>query len=340
MNRQMQAEDGGGSSARDRAATALGAVLVLLFCTAFPADAGALQFNATVRGKVTDVDGNPLEGVMVTITPRFQSPDSVKPPLVVESSADGQFYARNVRIGDTSIIFELEGYSSVQVMRQLQRGPVRIDMTMEVPDVVLRADIANDAYRAGQEALNAGNYGDVVAQMQVAAEAMEDIPENAEVLGYFHALMGQGYLQQRMFQEAADAYRRWAEYHPGQAVPLLELAQVMSEMGDQEAAAGYFEAALALEPGDAMTRYNMGVIMINAGNLEDAIGQFEEAVELQPEYPLAYQQLGYAYARTEEYAKAIDAFEKYIEQSPDADDLGQIRDFVVALKDIIGDATR
>ncbi len=93
---------------------------------------------------------------------------------------------------------------------------------------------------------------------------------------------------------------------------------------------------MALEPDDAMTRYNMGVIMINGGNREDGIRKLEEAIELQPEYPLAYKELGYAYAGTADYAKAIAALEKYIEQSPDAEDAAQIRDFIVALKEIIG----
>ena len=184
MSRQMHAADGGWCSARDRAATAVGAVLVLLFCTAFPADAGALQWGATVRGKVTDVDGNPLEGVTVTIALRFQSPDNPKEPVVVETGDDGQFYSRNVRVGDSTILFEFEGYSAVAVERMLRTGPVRIDMTLEVPEAMVRADIANDAYQAGRVAFNAGNYDDVIVQMRTAAEAMEDMPDNAEALGW------------------------------------------------------------------------------------------------------------------------------------------------------------
>ncbi len=339
MSRQMHAEDGGWSSARDRAATALGAVLVLLFCTVFPADAGALQFNATVRGKVTDVDGNPLQGVKVTIEPRFQNRDNLVAPIELETSDDGQYYTRNVRVGDTNITFVLEGYEPAMRQRTLRAGPVRIDVTLEtvtVPDAVLQANIANEAYQTGREAFSTGNYGEVISQMQVATEAMEATPDNAESLGYLYALMGRAYLEQRMFQEATDAYRKWVEFHPDQSGPLIELAQALSESGDPEGAATHFEAAMALEPDDAMTRYNMGVIMINGGNVEDGIRRLEEAIELQPEYPLAYINLGYAYARTEEYVKAIEAFEKYIEQSPNAEDAPQIRDFIVALKEIIG----
>jgi regulator of sirC expression with transglutaminase-like and TPR domain len=77
--------------------------------------------------------------------------------------------------------------------------------------------------------------------------------------------------------------------------------------------------------------------MVNAGDVEAGIARMERAIELQPEYPLAYKNLGYAYARVEEYAKAIGAFEKYVEQAPDADDVAQIQDFIVALKEMIGE---
>ncbi len=339
MNRRMHAQDGGRSCGRDRVATALGAVLVLLFFAVFPADSGAIQFNATVRGKVTDVDGNPLQGVKVTVEPLFQNRDNLVAPIVSLTNDDGQFQARNVRTGDTTITFVFEGYETIVRQRPLRAGPVRVDVTLEVlavPDAVLQANIANEAYQAGREAFTAGSYSEVVSQMQVATEAMEGTPDNAESLGYLYALMGRAYLEQRMFQEATDAYRKWVEYHPDQSGPLIELAQALSESGDPGGATTYFEAALALEPDDAMTRYNMGVIMVNAGSLEDGILKLEEAIELQPEYPLAYINLGYAYARTEEYAKAIEAFDKYIEQSPDAADAPQILDFIAALKEIIG----
>ncbi len=339
MNRPIHAADGGRFCGRDRAAIALGAVLVLLFLAVFPADAGAIQWNATVRGKVTDVDGNPLRGVTVTVEPLFQNRDNPVAPVVVETNDDGQFQARNVRTGDTTITFEFEGYETIVRQRPLRTGPVRIDVTMEtvtVPDAVLQANIANEAYQAGREAFTAGSYSEVVSQMQVATEAMEGTPDNAESLGYLYALMGRAYLEQRMFQEATDAYRKWVEHHPDQSGPLIELAQALSESGDPEGATIYFEAALALEPDDAMTRYNMGVIMINAGNREDGIRKLEEAIELQPEYPLAYKELGYAYAGNADYAKAIEVFDKYIEQSPDAEDAPQILDFIAALKEIIG----
>ena len=201
----------------------------------------------------------------------------------------------------------------------------------------MRAQVANDAYGAGVDAFNAGNYADAAAQMDAALAALDDTPENAEARAQVFALLGAAYSRQRMFDEAVEAFTRQLEYAPDDPEARLDLAQALADSGDEAAARQQREAPLELDSDDPTTLYNVGVTMVAAGDVEGGIARMERAVELQPEYPLAHKELGYAYARTEEYAKAIGAFEKYIEQAPDADDVAQIQDFVKALKEMIGE---
>ena len=317
-------------------AATLAAVLLL----AMPAAAASFQFNVTVRGKVTDADGNPLEGVTVTVRKVEQDPSRPFAPIETRTDEDGNYNARNVPIGFTSITFELEGYDFLEEEREFRRaGPQRIDVTLEKtapPEEYVRAQVANEAYGAGADAFNAGDYPEAIARMNEALEALDDTPENAEARGYVFALLGASYLRQRMYDEAVDAFRTRLGYQPQESAAHFELAQALAESGDEAAAADYYASALELEPGDAMTQYNVGVTMVNSGSVEEGIARIEKAVELQPVYPLAYKNLGYAYSRIEQYQKAIDAFEKYLEQAPDAEDVAEIRDFVALLKDMIG----
>jgi tetratricopeptide (TPR) repeat protein len=327
------------SRARRVAAVICCAVLVSTAAQlALPAPASAGQFNATVRGKVTGPDGEPLEGVKVVIRKVVQDPTRPIDPVELTTDEDGNYYARNVSLGDTILSFEYEGMEYLEEQRELRAGPVRIDVEMkavEVPDEFVQAQVANDAYGTAADAFNAGDYSTAVTQAKAALEMLDDTPENAEALAYVYALLGASYSRQRMFDEAIDAFTKRLGYVQDAAAH-LELAQALADSGDQEAARPHFEAALELDPDDAMTQYNVGVTMVNANDVEAGIAHIERAIELQPVYPLAYKNLGYAYARVERYQDAINVFEKYLEQAPDAGDAAQIRDFIAALKEMIG----
>jgi len=305
-----------------------------------PAVAEAAQFNATVRGKVTNVDGDPIEGVTVTIRPRAVDPSNPRDPVVLTTDDDGNYYARNVPLGRHILTFEFEGLQSIEEAREFRAGPTRVDVTMkavEVPEEFLRAQVANENYGAGVDAFNAGNYAETVTLMNASLASLDDVAENAEALSYVYALLGAAYSRQRMFDEAIEAFRKRLAYAPDDAEANLDLGQALADSGDTEASEQFFEKALALDPDDAISQYNAGVTMVNAGDVAGGIARIERAIELQPEYPLAYKNLGYAYARIEEYAKAIAAFETYVKQDPDADDVAQINDFIVALKEMIGE---
>lgn len=328
----------GGASHVVRALALLG--LAALLSLAIPAPASAAQFNATVRGQVTDADGEPIQGVKVTIRRAVQDPSRPTDPIELETDEDGNYYARNVSLGDTFIIFEFEGMEVHEERRELRTGPVRIDIAMRpaaVSEEFENAQVANEAYSVGIDAYNNGDYATAVEQMTTALETLDDIPANAESIAQVYEVMGAAYSRQRMFDEAVEAYTQRLERAPDDADAHLELAQALADSGDAAAAQEHFDAALELDPSDAVTLYNAGARMIDAGNVAGGIARMERAVELQPEYPLAYKNLGYAYARQEEYAKAVQAFETYLEQEPEAEDAAQVRDFITALKEMIGE---
>jgi tetratricopeptide (TPR) repeat protein len=317
----------------------LGGLAFLALAFALPSDVLAMQWNARVSGVVTDADGNPLEGVKVTINLVMQREGAEVDAVELVTDEEGLYFARNVRLGDTQIIFELAGYEAVVERRDLKAGPVRIDIALKptepVPEVE-RANVANESYQAGYEAFTAGQFDQAITHLQQALAAIEQMPDNAEPLGFIYALIGRSHFELRHFEQARDAFLKWVEYQPNEANSHIELAHAYDELGDSEAAMAQFQAALALSPDDPMTLYNTGIEMVNSGSLEEGIAFIERAIEIQPVYPMAHKNIGYAYAGVGEYAKAIGAFEKYLEQSPEAGDAAEIRDFIAALKEMIG----
>lgn len=314
-------------------------LLVSLVTVLLPADAAAMQFNARVQGKVTDAAGEPLAGVKVTIMLMSNRRIDPVPPTVLTTDDQGRFFARNVRVGDSRLIFEVEGYETHVERRELRVGSQSIDVTMNFDAAAARvaaANVANAQYQAGVEALTNGDYAAAIENLSQALLIIEDTEENAEARGSIHALLGRVYFEQRNFDEAVASYREWVRYQPEDANAHLELASALNEAGAEDEAMEHFGHALARNPEDATSLYNIGVQMLNSGAVDEGIALMERAVATQPEFPLALKSLGYAYARNEKYQEAVGAFEKYLEQDPDDAEAAQIRDFVAALKEMIG----
>ncbi len=314
-------------------------LLVSLVAVLLPANATAMQFNARVSGTVTDADGNPLAGVKVTIMLMSNRRVDPIPPTELITNDEGRFFARQVRAGDSQISFELDGYETHVVQREMRVGSQNVDVTLNV-DVaaakVVAANIANERYQEGFQAFVAEDFAGAIEQLQQALLMIEDSEENAAARGSVHALMGRAYLEQRNLEQTVANYREWVRYQPEDANAHIELASALNEMGNRDEAMVHFEHALERNPEDPTSLYNIGVQMVNSGAVDEGIALIERAIEGQPEFPMALTALGYAYARIEKYQEAVDTFEKYLEQAPDADDAAQIRDFVNLLKEMIG----
>ncbi len=313
--------------------------LVSMVALLLPADATAMQFNARVSGVVTDVDGNPLAGVKVTIMLVSNRRVDPIPPTELTTNDEGRFFSRNVRVGDSRLIFELDGYERHEEERELRVGTRNVDVTLKVDAAALRveaANIANSEYQAGYQALIDEDFPGAIEHLEKALSMAEDTDENVAARGSIHALLGRAYLEQRDLEQAIASYREWVRYQPEDANAHLELASALNNLGEKDEAMVHFEHALERNPEDPTSLYNIGAQMVNSGAVAEGAALIARAVKAQPEFPIALKNLGYAYARIEKYQEAVDAFEKYLEQAPDAEDATQIRDFVTALREMIG----
>jgi tetratricopeptide (TPR) repeat protein len=329
-----------------RSATITSLAVALAMMASGPAGAmsglestSSFQFNARVSGKVTDVDGNPLEGVKVTITMVIQDPTRPFPPIEITTDDDGIYFARNVRIARARITATLEGYEPFDIERELRVGPNRIDIVMqppEIPEEVLRATAASEAYEAGVTAFDAGDHEEAIRYMEQARSNIDDNEQNADALIAISQNIAGSLLALGRYEDAVSEIQEWLRLSPDDPDARLALAQAYNELGDDEAAAAEVAAARAAGSEDPESRYNMGVMMIDSGDVENGIAEIEAAVQIRPEFPLAHKQLGYAYARIGEYQKAIDHFELFLEQEPDSPEAADVQQFIAALRDMIG----
>ena len=198
---------------------------------------------------------------------------------------------------------------------------------LEAADASMR-----EAFDAGRQAMDAGDFEEAIRQFTVAAD---EAPNPVHVI---YGNLGLAYERARRYDEAVEAYEEAQATVETQEIPLettnyfnnLTLAYAMA--GNVDKALENAEKAVEVNPGDAgASFYNVGVVLTNAGQTQAAAQVFERATEVDPDNADAFFQLGLSYVGSDLLAEAVPVFEKYLElvpEGPDADTARQLIEFV------------
>jgi tetratricopeptide (TPR) repeat protein len=96
----------------------------------------------------------------------------------------------------------------------------------------------------------------------------------------------------------------------------LGLGLATAQLGNHQAAIGYYERALALTPNSAEALCCIGVALRRQDKLIDAIPYYEKALRLRPDYAEAHAELGNALYRTGQTSEAIPHLEQALQLHP------------------------
>ena len=308
-----------------------------------------------VRGKVTDAEGNPIEGVRIRIEGM-----EVARKYKVETDAKGEYYHGGVtNQGHYRVIAEKEGYQSdyaegVQsasgrgserglvdfTLQRGQSGPFLFDLTDEQIEQ-MKAD-AEEAERLqksasevrlnndqGLQFLNQGEYEQALTAFNTALESDDQQPALWANIGNAHSKLNQN-------EQAIEAYQKAIDLAPEDPTLYQNIAGLYASMGDTEKARELYQEAVSLsaygDPRDAAVNYfNMGVTFINSGKTEEAIEALTKALEADPEYAEAYYQLGISMLGTGQMEESVGHLKKYLELTPEGPNAEVARQLVEQL---------
>lgn len=294
-----------------------------------------------VRGKVTDTEGNPIEGVKIRI-----EGVEVSRKYEVETDAKGEYYHGGVtRQGTYRVIAEKEGYRSeyaegVQAatdrrgeqglvdfaLQQGRSGVLAFDLTDEQKEQ-MKAD-AEEAERRqksaaevrlnmdqGLQLFNQGEYEQALTAFNTALELDDQQPALWANIGNVHSKLNRN-------DQAVEAYQKAIELAPEDPTLYQNMGGLYASMGDTEKARELYQKAVSLSaygnPRDAAVNYyNMGVTFINSGNAEEAIEALTKALEADPEYAEAHYQLGISMLGTGQMEESASHLKKYLELAPE-----------------------
>jgi tetratricopeptide (TPR) repeat protein len=312
--------------------------------------------NGSIKGKVADAQGTPVEGAVVEI----QSLDKGGKPLQVKTKKDGSYMQVGLSPGQYKVTASKEDLSDSR--------NVRISLDMTIQDFKLtkgggmtggdaakakaKAEAANKAFSEGVALSNEGRdlatqattlssqdksddaaakskeatakYDEAVAKFQ---EVIAQIPNCAEC----YANIGTVQSNAKKYDEAEAAYKKAIELKPDMADAYNGLANLYNAQKKFDQAADASKKAMELSGGagtaagaaaggaSAAAVFNQGVILWNAGKIPEAKAQFEQAIKLDPNNADAHYWLGMSLVNAgtpDSMKEAKPHFETYLKLAP------------------------
>ncbi len=155
--------------------------------------------------------------------------------------------------------------------------------------------------------MNQGKWAEAAAEFESALAARPAQPGVLANLGRCQWLGGDA-------AAGAATLRKAADLDPKATIPLVLLANIAMDQGNDQEAERRLRQALAIEPDDTEARNTLGILEEQRGRWEAAIAEYERVIAADPDHAQAYNNIGNvlkARGRPEEaeswYRKAIDA---------------------------------
>jgi tetratricopeptide (TPR) repeat protein len=117
-------------------------------------------------------------------------------------------------------------------------------------------------------------------------------------------------------ERALAAWESCARLRPENTIPVRSIAWIHAQKHRWEAAAEWFERAVALEPGHADSWFNLGYAREKLGQTEAALKAFGRCAELNPKHDRAWYGTGMILAHKGEHGRAVEFFERAAELQP------------------------
>lgn len=120
---------------------------------------------------------------------------------------------------------------------------------------------------------------------------------------YTYNALGIAFLEQAVYDKAAQAFREAVRRAPYWAYPQHNLALTYTQIGDYTAAVRTYQDAIRLAPSYSYLPYNLGLVYQRINRRREAEASYRKAIELNPKEGMPYNALGYlnaSYGRTAE----------------------------------------
>lgn len=284
------------------------------------------SYTGRLIGRVVDPDGNPVEGVQVTVT----SPD-VKGFNVVETSdRKGTFVVDFDKVEVTyHYKFEKAGYQTVETNQHWSLvGKTRHDFVIypgEAPTVdslpaAASSDPVVQAYLAGVAAYKARDF-------QTARAEFEKVVREDPGLRQAWAALSVVQLELGSHQQAVESAEKALALGATDETVLRTRWEAYRQLGDEAKAAAALQdlQRFGQATEEARRVYNEGVALGKAGDHEAAFARFQEALKVDPNLEEALFAVATEGLQVKRYRESLAAAEALLKGDPHNDQALRVR---------------
>jgi Flp pilus assembly protein TadD len=280
---------------------------------------GRAQGTGTVRGKVLDEKGQPLEGALVTM--EFQG--GVTRKMTTKTNKKGDFTQVGLPPGIYRFTATREGYQGAYVDARIGLGQPTDLPELKLPSAAGRggaggtsAEIEKSNAELRELVKQAAQFTQEKKYDEAIAAYQSMLAKNVSAPEEVHYRIGLLQGEKKDYAAAEAAFLKALEIKPGHPGSQLELANVYQLTGQKEKAAEAMAKAQAAGGTDANVQFSTGVLHINNGRYEEAQAAFKKTIEIDPSFAEAYYHLGTIALNQNNTPEAIANLEKYLSMNP------------------------
>jgi len=307
--------------------------MALAVTLAFAATAAAQV--GTVKGKVMDAQGNPVEGATVSIVQKGS-----KSGRTLKTNKKGEFVQVGIFPANYVITAEKDNEkANAEMTVSIGENPdvnLKLSHTGPSPEVKAKQELLQKTFDEGVAASKAGNNDEAIAKF---TEAAGMVPNCADC--YYN--IGVANVQKQNLAGAEEAYKKAIELKPDHCDALANLANVYNAEKKLDLAlettgkagqcgGGAAGAAGSGGGGNPTSLYNEGVILWNQNKYPEAKAKFEAAAKADPTNAETQYRLGMADLNVGDMAGAAAAFEACLKAAPSGPHAAEVKGILGSLK--------
>lgn len=304
------------------------ASILLLLSLAATSSAQDWKGKGRVQGQVVDPEGQPVEGVEVSL---HRGGGSEGPgPKPFTTNKKGRWSYLGLTGGAWTLVLKAEGYLISEGTMQVNEfgppaSPVRIELKR--PSAAQLQNEAADLIDQGNLLMQDAKYAEARGLYE---EALEHTPEGnrAPVMRG----IAQSFAREGNRDAALEMLEKSLVLAPDDSDTLRLIIDILLEAGRDEEAKAYIARLPQGESLDSATRLNLGIELYNQGDLEGALVHFEQAIKDYPKQGFGYYYRGLIALAQGNNDAALSDLKTFLELDPESDKVAEAQQFVEYLE--------